>query len=69
MSAALADARVDDLPPGFKPCSGKRGPTEGLWHIVLRCGFVDERIAYSPEQLIWKHDGGPGDVIAVRRAD
>lgn len=56
------------LPPGFTRVSGKRAPSDGLWHIQLRMGFVDTRIAYEPHQLIWKHDGGSGDIIAVRRA-
>lgn len=59
----------DDLPPGFKPVSGKRGPSGGLWHIMLRMGFVDERVAYEPRQLRWVHDGSAGDVVAVRKAD
>lgn len=57
-----------DLPPGFKPVSGKRAPSEGEWHILLRCGFCDTRIAYAPEQLRWTHDGGSGDIIAVKPA-
>lgn len=69
MFAALADARVHDLPPGFTKVSGKRGPRDGLWHIMLRCGAIDERIAYSPEQLCWKHGGHAGDIVAAKRAD
>lgn len=59
---------MHDLPPGFKPISGKRAPSDGEWFIALRCGFVDQRIAYTPEQLRWVHDGGPGDIIAAKRA-
>jgi hypothetical protein len=56
-----------ELPTGFTKVSGNHGPTTGEWHIMLRCGAIDERIAYSPGQLVWKHNGGPGDIIAVRR--
>lgn len=58
-----------DLPPGFYEWSGKRRPRdEGPFHIKLRCGFVDTRIEYMRDDLIWIHDGGPGDIVAVRRA-
>lgn len=66
--AGKLDKMPHDLPPGFTKVSGRRGPTEGEWFIALRCGFVDQRIAYKPVQLVWRHDGGPGDIIAVRRA-
>ena len=66
MSPPKASWRLDDLPPGFKPVSGKRGPRGGKWNIALRMGFVDTRVAYTPEQIDWQHNGGPGDVIAVR---
>ncbi len=61
----------DDIPPlpdGFQHTSGKRGPRDGLWHIQLRTGFCDTRIAYEPGQIIWAWGGHAGDVVAVRRA-
>ena len=60
---------IGELPDGFHTVSGKRAPTGGKWHIQLRCGFVDERIAYEPRQLVWLHGDHAGDIIAVKRAD
>ena len=41
------------LPPGFKRTSGKSGPRDGKWHIRLRMGWADERVAYEHSQLRW----------------
>jgi hypothetical protein len=56
---------------GFRLISGKRSPPRDgkRYFIQLRMGFVDERISYTAEQLCWVHDGGPGDVVAVKVAD
>ena len=62
----------DDLPPlpsGFKRTSGKSGPRDGKWHIQLRMGWADERVAYEPGQIVWRHEGHAGDVVAVKRAE
>ena len=60
---------TDELPPGFQRISGKRKPpTEGPFYIMLRMGFVDLNNTYERPQIIWIHDGGPGDVVAVKRA-
>lgn len=56
-----------DLPPGFYEWKGNRKPrSEGPFHIKLRCGFVDTRIAYTRDQLVWIHNGGSGDIVAVK---
>jgi hypothetical protein len=58
-----------ELPPGFQRISGKRKPpTSGPFYIMLRTGFVDLSNTYTREQLVWIHDGGPGDVVAVKLA-
>ena len=56
--------------PGFRLVSGKRSPPKGeqQYFIQLRNGFADERISYLPSQLRWIHDGGSGDIVAVREA-
>ena len=58
------------LPPGFRRVNGKRDPPKGdkRYHIQLRQGFADTRIAYTAEQLVWIWDGSAGDVVAVRDA-
>ena len=56
------------LPPGFKRTSGKRAPSEGVWHVQLRCGFVDSRIGYETRQLAWVWGYHAGDIIAAKRA-
>lgn len=61
----------NDLPPipeGWKRTSGKRAPSGAKWHIMLRNGFADTRIAYEPQQLRWVHEGHCGDVVAVKQA-
>ena len=58
-----------DLPDGFYRWPGNREPRgNGPWHIMLRNGFVDTRIGYTTDQLVWHHKGHCGDVVAVRRA-
>lgn len=61
---------VNDIPPGFTRISGKRPPPDdgSKYHIHLRCGFTDTRIAYEPRQLVWLHGGHAGDILAVRKA-
>jgi hypothetical protein len=64
---------VDDLPPlppGFRRTTGKRNPPRDgtAYHIQLRQGFVDTRIAYTADQLRWIWDGTAGDVVAVKNA-
>ena len=63
---------MDDLPPlpeGFKRTSGKSGPRDGKWHIQLRGGFVDTRIAYEHTAMHWIWGYHAGDIIAVKRAE
>ena len=62
---------MDDLPPlpeGWKRTSGKSGPRDGKWHIQLRGGFADTRVAYEPSAIKWIWGYHAGDVVAVRRA-
>lgn len=65
----MAD-RTDDIPPGFSRISGKRSPPRDgtAYTVQFRCGFIDWNNAYTAEQLVWKHDGGPWDVVAVKGA-
>lgn len=67
-ASAIGEGAPDDLPPGFRLVSGKRGPKDGTWFIKLRMGFWSEQYSYTPEQLRWKHDGSAGDIVAVKRA-
>lgn len=62
---------MTDIAPGFRKVSGKRSPARDgrKWFVQLRTGFYSVEQAYTVEQLKWVHDGGPGDVIAVRDAD
>ena len=63
---------TDDLPPlpdGWKRCTGKSGPREGKWHIQLRMGWADERVAYEHSAIKWIWGYHCGDVVAVRRLD
>ena len=46
--------------------SGKSGPRDGKWHIQLRMGWADERIAYEPGAIKWIWGYHAGDVVAVR---
>lgn len=54
--------------PGFKTISGKRKPpaNDQRYEIQFRNGYVDRKHSYTAEQLVWLHDGGPFDVVAVR---
>jgi hypothetical protein len=36
---------------------------------MFRNGFIDWRTAYRADQLVWVHDGGSWDIIAVREAE
>ncbi len=53
----------------FTPHDGRTVPREGKWHIQLRNGFTDTRIAYEARQLRWLWDAAmpSGDIIAARR--
>ena len=55
------------IPPGFTPISGKRSPPKGdtKYEVIFRNGFVD-RTGYTASQLVWIHDGGSWDVVAVK---
>lgn len=35
--------------------------------IQLRTGFCDLQHRYTAKQLIWIHDGGPGDIMAIKK--
>ena len=54
--------------PGFTLISGKRNPPDdgNLYTIQLRNGFCDEQHQYTANQIIWIHDGGSGDVVAIK---
>lgn len=55
--------------PGYRLISGKRKPPEGRkYHVQFRNGYVDEKHTYEAPQLVWIHDGGTWDVVAVREA-
>jgi hypothetical protein len=59
----------DPVPKGFIRISGKRKPPDnGPFYIQLRCGFVDRRVAYTRDQLVWIHGNHAGDVVAIKRA-
>lgn len=53
---------------GFRKISGKRSPprSDKRYFIQLRMGFADKRTSYTADQLVWKHDGSPGDIVAVK---
>jgi len=57
--------------PDFTLISGKRNPpNDGTeYHIQLRNGWCDLTNRYTASQLVWLHDGGSGDVVAVRRVE
>lgn len=59
-----------DLPPGFRPISGKRRPpkSDKEYTVMFRNGFIDLRTAYRADQLDWVHSGSGWDVVAVREA-
>ena len=56
-----------DLPKGFTAISGKRSPPRGerKYEVQFRNGFIDST-GYTAKQLVWVHDGGSWDVVAVR---
>ena len=64
-----------DLPPGFRFVSGKRGPRnkDKEYTVMFRRKgqdpFIDWNNTYRADQLVWVHDGGSWDVIAVMEAD
>lgn len=57
--------------PGYSQISGKRRPPRSwgdeLW-CQLRSGWCDPFGPWKVETTVWIHDGGPGDVVAVKRA-
>ncbi len=53
----------------FTPHDGKTVPRDGLWHIRLRCGFTDTRVAYPAASLKWIWGNHAGDIISAKRAD
>ena len=63
-------ASLPDLPPGFRPVSGKQGPRskDKEYTVMFRNGFIDWRTSYTAPQLVWEHTGSGWDVIAVREA-
>jgi hypothetical protein len=62
---------MDNLPPGFKPISGKRNAPkhEGGYYVMLRCGYVSP-VPWPVHTTRWVWDGiaPEGDVIAVKAA-
>lgn len=58
---------MSELPKGFRPVSGKRSPPKGerKYEVQFRNGFID-RTGYTANQLVWVHDGGSWDVVAVK---
>lgn len=61
-----------DLPPGFIVIPGDRKPRKkDKEYIVafLRLNdtpFIDWHRTYTRDQLVWVHDGGSFDVLAVK---
>jgi len=56
--------------PGYTPTTGDRPPRKSWGDMVmvqLRNGWCDLANRYTASQLVWIHDGGSGDVVAVRR--
>lgn len=64
-----------DLPPGFRIVSGKRRPpqSEKEYIVAFRrlndTPFIDWHRTYTRDQLVWVHDGGSFDVLAVKEAE
>lgn len=60
-----------DLPPGFHPWPGTREPRdEGPFQIILRGPWtagVWTEAQFTRDQIVWKHTGSGGDIIAVRK--
>lgn len=60
---------ADPIPAaGFKVISGKRSPPDDgrKYQVQFRNGYVDRKHEYTAGQLVWKHDGGCWDVVAVK---
>ena len=61
-----------DIPaPGYQLVSGKRAPPadwQKVW-VQLRNGWCDMHGPWPVAGTVWKHDGGAGDIVAVKRAD
>tara|TARA_R110000868_G_scaffold216314_1_gene466418 strand:+ start:86 stop:295 length:210 start_codon:yes stop_codon:yes gene_type:complete len=63
-----------NLPPGFRLVSGKQGPRSKdkeyivAFRIKGEQPFIDWKTTYTRDQLVWVHDGGSFDVIAVKEA-
>lgn len=63
-----------DLPPGFRLVSGKQGPRskDKEYIVAFRrlndTPFIDWHRTYTRDQLVWVHDGGSFDVLAVKEA-
>ncbi len=61
-----------DLPPGFHPVSGKRGPRNKSKEYTVafrRIGqdpFIDWQRTYTADQLVWIDDGSSWCVVAVK---
>ena len=61
-----------DIPPDFKPISGKRKPPQG-WtgYVHFHGGYTDRQNIYSRDQMVWtwteetRHDWS---VVAVKPA-
>ena len=63
---------ADDLPPlpdGWQRTTGKTRQREGKWHIQLRGGFSDTRVAYDHSALHWIWGYHAGDIVAPKRAE
>lgn len=54
--------------PGFRLVSGKRSPPDDgkEYTVQFRNGYVDDKHKYTAKQLVWIHDGGPFDIVAVK---
>jgi len=55
------------IPNGFTPVLEQQIPVlkNREYFVMFRNGFVDWKNAYRADQLVWVHDGGSWDVIAV----
>jgi hypothetical protein len=57
--------------PGFTLTNGRRSPRpewgEKVWCQIRKDGWIDWLAPWPVERVKWKHDGGPGDVVAIRR--
>ena len=64
-----------ELPPGFRPISGKRRPPQSDKEYIVAfrrlndSPFIDWNRTYTRDQIEnWTHDGGSWDVLAVKEA-